>query len=105
MLYTHSLVQSILTLLTSIDILVQNKHREDWMSEKKKTINEKPEELSLFLFLKEKEIEFLENVIKNGMNFIPQEERKIIIKTIGEIVEAKKKELETYQLHPLLNSH
>jgi hypothetical protein len=73
------------------------------MREKKKAINEKLEELSLFIFLREKEIEFLENMIKNGMNFIPQEERKIIIKTIGEIVEAKKKELKTYQLHPLLN--
>ena len=39
------------------------------------------------------------------MKFIPQEERKHTIKVLGEIVEAKKKELETYQLHPFINSH
>ena len=75
------------------------------MSEKEKNIKEMLEELSLFIFLKEKEIEFLERIKDDGMKFIPQEERKHTIKVLGEIVEAKKKELETYQLHPFINSH
>ncbi len=75
------------------------------MSEKEKTLKEIFEELSLFIFLKEKEIDFLERMKKNGMKFLPQEERAHTIQVLGEIVEAKKKELEKYQLFPLKNPH
>jgi len=75
------------------------------MSEKKKTMDEMLEELSLFIFLKEKEVKFFENMQENGMNFIPQKKRKHTIKALGKIVEAKKKELETYQLPPYINPH
>lgn len=75
------------------------------MSEKEKTLKEIFEELSLFIFLKEKEIDFLERMKKNGMKFLPQKEREQTIQVLGEIVEAKKKELERYQLFPLKNPH
>ncbi len=75
------------------------------MSKKEKTFKEIFEELSLFIFLKEKEIDFLERMKKNGMTFLPQEERAHTIQVLGEIVEAKKKELEKYQLFPLKNPH
>ncbi|MGD2245507.1 MAG: hypothetical protein PVI11_03055 [Candidatus Aminicenantes bacterium] len=75
------------------------------MSEKEKTLKEIFEELSLFIFLKEKEIDFLERMKKNGMKFLPQGERAHTIQVLGEIVEAKKKELEKYQLFPLKNPH
>jgi hypothetical protein len=42
---------------------------------------------------------------ENGMKFLPQEEREHTIQVLGEIVEAKKKELEKYQLFPLKNPH
>ncbi len=75
------------------------------MSERKKNTEKMVEEVSLYIFLKEKEIEFLENVQKNGMEFLPQEEREYTIKVLSEIVEEKKKELEKYQLSPLINLH
>ncbi len=75
------------------------------MSKKEKTFKEIFEELSLFIFLKEKEIDFLERMKKNGMTFLPHEERAHTIQVLGEIVEAKKKELEKYQLFPLKNPH
>lgn len=75
------------------------------MSERKKNTKKMVEEVSLYIFLKEKEIEFLENVQKNGMEFLPQEEREYTIKVLSEIVEEKKKELEKYQLSPLINLH
>ncbi len=75
------------------------------MSERKKNTKKMVEEVSLYIFLKEKEIEFLENVQKNGMEFLRQEEREYTIKVLSEIVEEKKKELEKYQLSPLINLH
>lgn len=75
------------------------------MREKDKTTEEMIEEVSLFIFLKEREIEFLENMQKNGMEFLPPEEREHTVKVLGEIIEAKKKELEKYQLFPLKNLH
>jgi hypothetical protein len=75
------------------------------MSERKKNTKKMVEEVSLYIFLKEKEIEFLENVQKNGMEFLPQGEREYTIKVLTEIVEEKKKELEKYQLSPLINPH
>jgi hypothetical protein len=75
------------------------------MSERKKNTKKMVEEVSLYIFLKEKEIEFLENVQKNGMEFLPQGEREYTIKVLSEIVEEKKKELEKYQLSPLINPH
>ncbi len=75
------------------------------MSERKKNTKKMVEEVSLYIFLKEKEIEFLENVQKNGMEFLPQEEKEYTIKVLSEIVEEKKKELEKYQLSPLINLH
>jgi hypothetical protein len=75
------------------------------MSERKKNTKKIVEEVSLYIFLKEKEIEFLENVQKNGMEFLPQGEREYTIKVLSEIVEEKKKELEKYQLSPLINPH
>lgn len=75
------------------------------MNTKEKTFKEIFEELSLFIFLKEKEIDFLERMKKNGMKFLPQKEREHTIQVLGEIVEAKKKELEKYQLFPLKNPH
>lgn len=74
--------------------------------EKKDKIAEKiVEELSLFIFLKEKEIEFLENMIKNGMEFLPQKDRDYTIKLLGEIIGAKKKELARYQAFPKTDTH
>jgi hypothetical protein len=70
------------------------------MSEKKKTMDEVLKELNLFIFLKEKEISFFENIQESGMSFIPKKKRKHSIKMLGKIIEAKKKELETYQLPP-----
>jgi hypothetical protein len=75
------------------------------MSEKEKNTKKIVEEVSLFIFLKEKEIEFLENIQKTGMEYLPQEEREYTIKVLSEIVEEKKKELEKYQLSPLMNPH
>ncbi|NIM99586.1 MAG: hypothetical protein GTO24_16405 [candidate division Zixibacteria bacterium] len=75
------------------------------MSEKEKTLKEIFEELSLFIFLKEKEIDFLERMKKNGMKFLPHKDRAHTIQVLTEIVEAKKKELEKYQLFPLKNPH
>lgn len=75
------------------------------MDTKEKTFKEIFEELSLFIFLKEKEIDFLERMKENGMKFLPQEEREHTIQVLSEIVEAKKKELEKYQLFPLKNPH
>ena len=75
------------------------------MSKKEKTTEEMVEEVSLFIFLKEREIEFLENMQENGMKFLPQMEREHTIQVLGEIVQAKKKELERYQLFPLKNPH
>jgi hypothetical protein len=75
------------------------------MDKKEKTFKEIFEELSLFIFLKEKEIDFLEKMKKNGMTFLPQKEREQTIQVLSEIVEAKKKELERYQLFPLKNPH
>jgi hypothetical protein len=73
---------------------------------KKDKIEEKiVEELSLFMFLKEKEIEFLENMVKNGMEFLPQKDREHTIQLLGEIIEAKKKELSKYQAFPGINTH
>ena len=73
---------------------------------KKEKIAEKiVEELSLFVFLKEKEIEFLENMIKNGMEFLPQVDREYTIKLLSEIIGAKKKELEKYQSFPQTDTH
>ncbi|MCK4557238.1 MAG: hypothetical protein KAU47_06945 [Candidatus Aminicenantes bacterium] len=73
---------------------------------KKEKIAEKiVEELSLFVFLKEKEIEFLENMIKNGMEFLPQVDREYTIKLLSEIIGAKKKELEKYQAFPQTDTH
>lgn len=63
------------------------------------------EEVSLYIFLKEKEIEFLENIQKTGMEYLPQEEREYTIKVLSEIVEEKKRELEKFQLSPLVNLH
>jgi glycerate kinase len=70
------------------------------MSKKKKTMDEMLKELNLFIFLKDKEIAFFENVQESGMHFIPQKKRKHTIKELGKIIEAKKKELETYKLPP-----
>ena len=75
------------------------------MSEKEKNTKKMVEEVSLYVFLKEKEIEFLENIQKTGMEYLPQEEREYTMKVLGEIVEEKKKELEKYQLSPLMNPH
>lgn len=75
------------------------------MNTKEKTFKEIFEELSLFIFLKEKEIDFLERMKENGMKFLPQEQREHTIQVLSEIVEAKKKELEKYQLFPLKNPH
>lgn len=73
---------------------------------KKDKIEEKiVEELSLFMFLKEKEIEFLENMVKNGMEFLPQKDREYTIQMLSEIIEAKKKELAKYQAFPKTNTH
>ena len=73
---------------------------------KKDKVEEKiVEELSLFMFLKEKEIEFLENMIKNGMEFLPQKDREYTIKLLGEIIGAKKRELAKYQAFPQINTH
>jgi hypothetical protein len=57
------------------------------------------------MFLKEKEIEFLENMVKNGMEFLPQKDREYTIQLLGEIIEAKKKELAKYQAFPEINTH
>ena len=57
------------------------------------------------MFLKEKEIEFLENMIKNGMEFLPQKDREYTIKLLGDIIGAKKKELEKYQSFPQTDTH
>lgn len=75
------------------------------MSKKDKATEKIVEELSLFMFLKEKEIEFLENMIKNGMEFLPQKERKHTIQLLAEIIVAKKKELAKYQSFPQINTH
>ena len=75
------------------------------MSDKEKNTKKAVEEVSLYIFLKEKEIEFLENIQKTGMEYLPQEEREYTIKVLSEIVEEKKKELEKYQLSPLMNPH
>ncbi len=75
------------------------------MSTKEKTIKEIFEELSLFIFLKEREIDFLERIKNDGMKFLPQKDRAYTIQVLTEIVEAKKKELEKYQLFPLKNPH
>ena len=55
------------------------------------------EELNLCVFLKEKEIDFFERMIENGIKFLPQEEREDTIKVFGEIIQEKKKELEVVQ--------
>ncbi|UCC40743.1 MAG: hypothetical protein JSV96_04675 [Candidatus Aminicenantes bacterium] len=68
------------------------------MSEKKKTMDELLKELNLFIFLKEKEISFFENMHESGMALIPKKKRKHTMKKLGKIIEAKKKDLETYQL-------
>lgn len=70
------------------------------MSEKKKTMDEMLKELNLFIFLKDKEIAFFENVQESGMHFLPKKKRKHTIKVLGKIIEAKKKDLETYKLPP-----
>ena len=70
------------------------------MSEKKKTMDEMLKELNLFIFLKEKEIAFFENMHESGMYFLPKKKRKHTIKVLGKIIEEKKKDLETYQLPP-----
>jgi len=75
------------------------------MGKKEKIAEKIVEELSLFVFLKEKEIEFLENMIKNGMEFLPQKDREYTIKLLGEIIGAKKKELEKYQAFPQTDTH
>lgn len=75
------------------------------MNKKEKTFKEIFEELSLFIFLKEKEIDFLERMKNDGMKFLPYEDRAHTIQVLAEIVEAKKKELEKYQLFPLKNPH
>ncbi len=75
------------------------------MGKKEKIAEKIVEELSLFMFLKEKEIEFLENMIKNGMEFLPQEDREYTIKLLSEIIGAKKKELEKYQSFPHTDTH
>ena len=67
------------------------------MREKEKTAKEMVEELNLFVLLKEKEIEFFERMIENGIKFIPQEERKLTINMFDEIIQEKKKELEVVQ--------
>ena len=75
------------------------------MSGEEKKAKKMVEEVSLYIFLKEKEIEFLENIQKTGMEYLPQEEREYTIKVLSEIVEEKKKELEKYQLSPLVKLH
>lgn len=75
------------------------------MSKKDKVAEKIVEELSLFMFLKEKEIEFLENMINSGMEFLPQKERKHMIQLLSEIIGAKKRELAKYQSFPQTNTH
>jgi hypothetical protein len=75
------------------------------MSKRGKDTKKIVEEVSLYIFLKEKEIEFLENIQKTGMEYLPQDEREYTMKVLGDIVEEKKKELEKYQLSPLVKLH
>ena len=59
------------------------------------------EELNLFESLEEKEIEFFERMIENGIKFAPQEERKLTINMFDEIIQEKRKELEVVKSRPV----
>jgi hypothetical protein len=86
-----------ITFTRNCGLLRLNKVRRERMSEKEKTAKEMGEELNLCVLLKEKEIEFLERMIENGIKFIPQEERKLTINMFDEMIQEKKKELEVVQ--------
>ncbi len=70
------------------------------MSEKNKNMDEMLKEFNLFIFLKDKEIAFFENMQESGMNFLPKKKRAQTIKVLGKLIEEKKRELETYKLPP-----